>query len=115
MRVAKLTVVDSAIVRCEEVHEPLVVRFRYAEQLQERAVVPPADAESAAHELTNIVSRNVSDQEQRMNVLPERISAADDRLIQIVGDLAAALACREDRLSSLDRLREIVDTDGLLG
>ena len=59
-RGAELPEIDGALVRRQEVHEPLVVRFRHAEQLQHGAVVPARRAQPETDELTQVVARDVA-------------------------------------------------------
>ena len=89
----------AALVGREEIHESFVVTLRQAEQPQQASIVSAAHAQSAPHELPDVVTRDVAFEEERVNVLPERISSADDGLIEFVGHLAPALlAGTQDRL-----------------
>ena len=79
---------DAAFVRRQEVHEAAIVAARHAEQRQQRLVAAARLAQAAANELAQIVARDVASQEHRIDVLPERRALLDERVVQLVGDLA---------------------------
>src|SRR5262245_7016602 len=102
--------------RRQEVHKTLVVGRRNAEQLKQRTVIPAAGTEAAANQLTNVVSRNVPFQEERVHVLPEGITAVQERVIELVGNLTPSLAHGNDRLSRRFHNRwNLIDADRLVG
>ena len=90
----ELPVVHGALVRRQEVHEPLVVAVVHAEQLQQRPVVAARRREAEADELTQIVPRDVALEQQRMDVSPERVVAVDERAVELVGQSPTPLAAR---------------------
>ena len=88
---------DAAVVGGQEVHEAAIVAGRHAEQRQQRLVAAARLAQAAPHELAQVVARDVARQEQRIDVLPERRALLDERVVQLVGDLAAAIGDRRQQ------------------
>src|SRR6187455_1253186 len=90
--------VGTAVMRGQEVEESFVVLVRHAEQLQQLTIVDTGRREALAHEFPHVMSRNVARQEQRVDMVPERIAAVHQRRVQLVGDLHPSLTCRTNRL-----------------
>ena len=98
--------------RRQEVHEPLVVARRDAEQIEQPAIVAAAHGETAPHHLADVVPGDVAIEEHRMQVLPERVAAFDNRLKELVGELAPPLARRQHRLAGrLQHVRQLADAN----
>src|SRR4029078_7523983 len=72
VRVAKFTEVGAAVVRRQEVHEPLVLFRRNHKQRQQGTVAAAARAQSAANQLEDVMASDVTIQEQRVDMFPER-------------------------------------------
>ena len=90
--------VGAAIVRGQEVQKPLVVVAAHAKQLQQRPVVATRRGQPPSDQLAHVVPRDVARDEQRIDVIPERVAGVDDGGVQLVGDLRAPLARGQHRL-----------------
>ena len=90
----------STVVRGEEIHEPLVIPAGMRKSWSSASVVPTSDGQPTSNELAEVVPGDVAGNEQRMNVVPERIAAPDERLVELVGKLTAAFALREQPASA---------------
>ena len=92
VRRPELAVINSAFVRGQEVHEALVVAIVHAEQLQQAAVVSARRGQAEADELSQIVTRDVALEQQRVDVTPERVVAVDEGAVELIGQTPPPLA-----------------------
>ena len=92
--IAELPIINSAIVGRQKVQEPLVIRLRNSEELEERPVVAARRLQASAQEFAQVVTGNVAIEEMRIDIVPERIAARDNRLIQVVCKLPPAFVGR---------------------
>jgi siroheme synthase len=97
--VPELAEVDGALVRGQEVEQPLVVRVVEAEQLQQSAIAALRRGEPLADQRAQIVARQIAAHEHRVDVVPEVAAAFGEAVEQLVGHAAAALAHRMRRLA----------------
>src|SRR5262245_14245196 len=72
--IPKLAEVGATVVGGQEIEEALVVAWRDTEQLEHRPIVAARGGQTAPHQLTHVVSSDIPRQEQRIDVLPERIT-----------------------------------------
>ncbi len=115
-RVTELAEPDATLVRGQEVHEAAIVAARHAEQRQHRLVAAPRLAQAAPNQLAQIVARDVARQEQRIDVVPERCTSLDERVVEVVGDLAAAIGDRRQEPGfAAHRDRQVLDADDAPG
>ena len=73
MCIAEFAEVRAAVVGRQEIQETFVIARRDVEQLQQGSIVAAARAQTSPDQLPDIVSGDIAAQEQRVNVLPERV------------------------------------------
>src|SRR5687767_105456 len=84
--------VDLARVCRQKVVQSLVVGVRHAEQSQQRPISSFGLRQPATDQLAEVMPCEIAFEEHRVNMIPERVMALDQHVVELVRDLASTFS-----------------------
>jgi len=102
-RRTKLSGIDGAIVRGEEIHQTLVVRLLHAEQRQKSSIASSGRGEPPSNQLPKVRARHVASGEQPVDVFPEPHPTGGQPIIEVTDNGPSPL---EDHIAVAEASRE---------